>query len=206
MSSHEINHLVHSYGLVLVFGFAGLQALGLPVPGGTAIAAAALYAATAHGLPIEGVIAAGALGALVGTMAAFALGRWRGESLLIWIGRRLRQTPERIGHFRDEFAAHGGAWVLVGRFITGIRNLVGLAAGASGMRLVRFLILSAVAATLWSLWTGLQVYFIGHTLLGASTWVQVVLVCFGILWMLISLNFLRRRAMRRIARSAPEVS
>lgn len=202
MSSHEISHLVHQYGLLLVFGFAWLQAFCLPVPGTTALAAAALYAATGGGLSIVGVIAAGAVGALGGTAAAFALGRWRGERLLLWIGVRLRQSPERIGHLREEFADHGTAWVFVGRFISGVRNLLGLVAGASGMQAGRFLLISAAAATAWSLWNGLQVYYIGHTLLGASTWVQIGMLCVGILWMLVSLNFLRRRVLRRVASSA----
>jgi membrane protein DedA with SNARE-associated domain len=41
----------------LVFAVVGLQALGVPLPGTTALIAAAVYAATSHGLPIAGVIA-----------------------------------------------------------------------------------------------------------------------------------------------------
>jgi membrane protein DedA with SNARE-associated domain len=206
VSSHEITHLVHEYGMALVFAATALQALGVPVPGTTALAAAALYSATAHGLPIVGVLASAAAGALAGTTAGFALGRWRGEAILNWIGARLRQSPERMTAIRREFAAQGGTWVFVGRFISGVRNVLGLAAGATGMQLGRFLMISAAAATAWSLWNGLQVYYIGHTLVGASTWVQIVMVCVGILWMLLSLNFLCRRAMRRVARSAPDMS
>src|SRR5215831_19477495 len=110
MSSHEIDVLIREFGCLLVFAVVGLQALGLPLPGTTALAAAAMYAAAAHGLPIAGVIAAGALGALLGTTAAFALGRWRGERLLLRIGDRLRQSPERVQRLRGEFAAHGGSW------------------------------------------------------------------------------------------------
>jgi membrane protein DedA with SNARE-associated domain len=202
VSSHEISHLVHQYGLLLVFAFAWAQAFCLPVPGTTALAAAALYAATSHGLSIVAVIAAAASGALTGTAAGFALGRWRGDRLLLSIGARIRQSPERVEHLRDEFAAHGMAWVFVGRFISGVRNIVGMLAGATGMQTARFLIISTAAATAWSLWNGLQVYFIGHTLLSADTWVQIVMVCIGILSMLVSLNFLRRRVLRRVARSA----
>jgi membrane protein DedA with SNARE-associated domain len=205
VSSHEISHLVHQYGLLLVFGFAWLQAFWVPVPGTTALAAAALYAATGHGLSIAAVLAAAALGALGGTAAAFALGRWRGERLLLWVGAHLRQSPERVAHLRDEFAAHGIAWVFVGRFISGVRNVLGLVAGASGVPPLRFLIISAAAAIVWSLWNGLQVYYIGHTLLGASTWVQIALGCVGIAWMLVTLSFMRRRVLRRVA-GATELS
>jgi membrane protein DedA with SNARE-associated domain len=198
VSSHTISHLVHQYGLALVFAGAGLQALGAPLPGTTVLIAAALYAATAHGLPIAGVILAGAIGALVGTTAGFSLGRWGGESLLLSLGARLRQSPERVQRLRTEFAAHGAAWLLIGRFISGVRNVCGLVAGASGMPLRTFLPLSAAAASVWALVNALEYYWFGHALAGASTWVQIVLVCAGIAWMLLTVRLLRRRALRRI--------
>lgn len=188
-----------------MFVVVGLQALGAPLPGTTALAAAALYAATAHGLPIVGVIAAGAAGALLGTIGGFAIGRWGGEPLLLWIGRRLRQRPERVMRLRRDFALHGGPWLFVGRFVSGVRNVLGLLAGASGMALGRFLALSAGASSLWALVNGLEYYFFGHALLGASTWLQVVMVCVGIVCTLLSLRLLRRRAVRRFAASAREL-
>ena len=181
-----------------MFTVVALQAAGAPLPGTTALIAAALYAATAHGLPIAGVIAAGALGALTGTTAGFALGRWGGESLLLRIGARLRQSPERVQRLRREFAAHGAGWLLVGRFISGVRNVCGLVAGASGMPLRTFLPLSAAAATAWALVNALEYYWFGHALAGASTWVQVLLVCVGVAWALLTVRLLRRRALRRI--------
>ncbi len=202
MSSHEIEHLVHQYGCLLVLVVVALQAVGAPLPGTTALIAASLYAAAAHGLPIEGVIAAGAAGALAGTTAGFALGRWGGESLLLRIGARLRQGPERVMRLREEFASHGGPWVIVGRFVSGVRNVIGLLAGASGMPLSRFLPLSAAAATVWALGNGLGYYWFGHALARASTWVQVVMVCAGVVWMLLSITLLRRRALRAAQRSS----
>jgi membrane protein DedA with SNARE-associated domain len=198
VGSHELEHLVHEYGCLLVFVATALQALGFPVPGTTALIAAALYAATAHGLPIAGVVAAGALGALAGTTAAYALGRWGGEPLLLRIGGRLRQTPERVQALRSVFAEHGGAWLFVGRFISGVRNIIGLLAGASGMSLRRFLPISAAAAFAWALINAFEYYWFGHALLGASTWLQVVLVVAGLAWLLISVRVLRRRALRHL--------
>src|SRR5246500_5963758 len=106
VSGHEIHHLLHQYGLGVVFLVVAAQALGAPLPGTTVLVAAALYAGTSHGLPISGVIAAGVLGALAGTTAGYALGRWRGEPLLLWIAPRLRQSPARVQRLRREFADH----------------------------------------------------------------------------------------------------
>ena len=202
VGAHEIHHLVQEYGCLLVFVVVGLQAVGLPLPGTTALIAAAVYAATGHDLPISGVIAAGALGALVGTTAGFAVGRWGGERLLLRLGGRLRQSPERVQQLRRGFAVHGATWLFIGRFVSGMRNVTGLLAGASGMTLGRFLPISAAAASAWALFNGLEYYWFGHALLGASRWVQIVMVGAGIAWLGVSLGLLRRRAVRHLRTAA----
>jgi membrane-associated protein len=159
-----LTHLVHEYGLGLVFVAVGLQALGAPA----------------------------------GTSAGYALGRWRGQTLLLWLARRVRRSPARVQRLRSEFAEHGGTWLFVGRFISGVRNVTGLLAGSSGMPFGRFLPISAAAALVWAITNALEYYFFGDALAGASTWVQVVLVCAGVAWMLFSFNVLRRRALGRL--------
>jgi membrane protein DedA with SNARE-associated domain len=175
-----------------------LQAFGLPLPGTTALIAAAIYAAAGHGLPITEIIAAGALGALAGTTAAYAVGRWGGEGVLLRVGTRFRQSPERVQHLRQTFAVHGVVWLFISRFVTGMRNLAGLLAGASGMTVARFLPVTAAAAVVWATLNALEYYWFGHALLAASRWVQVVMVCAGIAWLVISFNLLRRRALRHL--------
>jgi membrane protein DedA with SNARE-associated domain len=202
MGTHEIQHLVGQYGCLLVFVAVALQAFGLPLPGTTALVAAAVYAAAGHGLPIEGVIAAGALGALAGTCAGFAVGRWGGEGLLLRVGTRVRIDPDRIQGLRERFATHGTGLLFISRFVTGLRNVAGLVAGASGMSLRRFLPISAAAAVAWASLNALEYYLFGHALLGASTWVRVALICAGIAWLVISLGLIRRRALRHL-RDAP---
>jgi membrane protein DedA with SNARE-associated domain len=120
------------------------------------------------------------------------------EHLLARVGRRLRQSPERVQLLRSEFAAHGRSLLFIGRFITGLRNVTGLLAGASGMPVSQFLPLSAAAATAWALINGLEYYWFGHALAAADTWVQVVLVGAGVAGLLVSLTVLRRRALRRM--------
>jgi membrane protein DedA with SNARE-associated domain len=189
----HVDHLIREYGCLIVFAFAALQALGAPLPGTTALVAAALYASTNHGLPIAGVIASAAAGALIGTCGGYAIGRWGGEPLLHAIGRRLRQPPERIELWRAAFASNNGKLLFFGRFITGVRNVLGLISGASGVPLARFVPICAAAAAAWALINGLEYYWFGHALAGAGTWVQVVLVVVGIAWLAITLRFLRRR-------------
>ena len=196
MSTFGLEHLVHEHGLVLIFAAAAAQAVGAPVPGTTAVILGALYAADRHGLPIAGVIAAGALGALLGTCGGFAIGRWRGEQLLTVIGRRLRQSPERVQGLRAAFAARGTSVLFIGRFVSGLRNVLGLVAGASAITFRRFAVVSAAAATAWSLINGLEYYWFGRALEAADTWLQIVLICLGLAWLVLTFRLVRRAAVR----------
>ena len=54
----------------------------------------------------------------------------------------------------------------------------------------------------WALVNALEYDRFGHALLGASTWVQVVMVSAGIVWLVLSLNVLRRRTLRQLRRAS----
>jgi len=193
VSSHEITHLIHAYGLIVVFLATALQAMGFPVPGGTALVVAGIDASTRHGLSLPGVIAAGALGALVGTTIGFGLGRWGGEPVLLRVGRLFRQKPERVQHLRQRFQRHALAPVFIARFITGARNLAGLVAGASGVPLTAFVLVSSAAAVAWSAIITLEYYFAGHAILGAPTWLQILLIIVGVIATIASFRLLQPR-------------
>lgn len=191
MGSHEITQLIHEFGLIAVFLAAGLQAMGFPVPGGTALVIAGIDASAKNGLPLGGVIAAGAVGAFLGGTAGFAVGRWRGEPVLLRVARLFRQKPERVQELRGQFQRHAVAPLFIARFITGLRNAVGLVAGASGVPVGRFLAVSAAAALAWSALITLEYYFAGRAILGAPTWLQIVLIIVGVFATLASFRFLR---------------
>ena len=191
MSSHEITQLIHEFGLIAVFLAAGLQAMGFPVPGGTALVIAGIDASTKNGLPLPGVIAAGALGALLGGIAGFAIGRWQGESVLLRVGRVFRQQPERVQELRGQFERNAITPLFIARFVTGLRNVAGLLAGASGVGVGRFLAVSAVAASAWSALITLEYYFAGHAILAAPTWLQIAVIIVGVFATIASFRFLR---------------
>jgi len=191
VSSHEITHLIHEYGLIVVFLAAGLQAMGWPIPGGTALVAAGIDASTKHGLPLAWVIVSGAAGALLGTTIGFGLGRWRGEAILLRLGRLFRQKPERVQKLRRQFQEHALAPVFIARFITGARNVAGLVAGSSGMHFGGFFAISAAACIVWSSVITLEYYFAGHAILGAPTWLQIVLIVVGLVATVLSFRLLR---------------
>jgi len=188
----SISHL-GPWAYAVVFALTALQAAGVPLPGTTALIAAAVYAGTSHHLEIVALIAVAALGASLGSLTGFALGWWGGWKLIKRYGRRLRLTPARIKVGRYVFAAHGGKVVFFGRFVTGLRTWAALLAGTNRMAPSRFLLFSTLSAILWATVNGLQYYYFGHLLDLVGTGLGVLLIVAGVALTIAGGLFLRRR-------------
>jgi membrane protein DedA with SNARE-associated domain len=134
--------------------FVGLLALALaamieyvvpPFPGDTITLFGAVLI-TAYGWSFWGVFGAVMAGSVVGSMAAFYIGGW-------WRKRRERSghRHQSIDRLVDKFHRHGAAYLVLNRFLPGIRSLFFVAAGLAEMRPVAVLAYSAVSAGLWNL-------------------------------------------------------
>ena len=194
ISGHDIDQLLGRWGYWVVFVVVLAQASGIPVPGTTALAAAAIYAGTTHRLEIAGVIAAAAAGAIIGFAISFAMGRSGGWRLLKRYGVRFGLTEVRLRAAQAFFVAHGGAVVVLSRFVTGLRTWGGLIAGANLMPWPRFLIMDVIGGLAWSIANGLGYYWFGDAINGASTAVQIVLIAFAVISLVATMAILRHRA------------
>ncbi len=206
ISGHQIDDLLGRWGYWVVFVVVLAQASGVPVPGTTALAAAAVYAGTTHRLAIVGVIVAAAAGAIIGFAVSFAVGRYGGWRLLDRYGARFGLTEVRLRSARAFFAARGGAVVVLSRFVTGLRTWGGLLAGANLMPWPRFLVMNVIGGLAWSIANGIGYYLFGNAINSASTAVQIALVAFAVLSFLATMAVLRHRARTFIRTNDPEGS
>jgi len=105
-------------------------------------------------LSLPGVILAGTLGSVAGSLIFYFLGRqFPRDRLQQWVGRRgqwLLLTVDDLEEAYGWFDRHGRAAVFFGRLVPGVRSLISLPAGSSAMRLGPFLIYTALGAALWS--------------------------------------------------------
>lgn len=206
ISSQQIDHLLGRWGYVVVFAVVLAQASGVPVPGTTALAAAAVYAATTHRLAIAGVIIAAAAGAILGFAISFAVGRAGGWRLLDRYGARLRLTEMRLRSARAFFASRGGTVVVLSRFVTGLRTWGGLIAGANLMPWPRFLVMNVIGGLAWAIGNGIGYYLFGDAINSASTAVQIALIALGVVSFLATVLVLRNRARSFVRSAEPERS
>ena len=113
------------------------------------------FAAAEGDLSLVGVIVAGSLGALLGQLPFYLLGRWLGEETLVsWAdryGRFLLLSGRDLERADRWFDRYGVQAVFFGRLVPGLRSLIPVPAGLSGMPVLRFLLYSLFGTVVWTL-------------------------------------------------------
>jgi len=163
VSSH-LASLIATHGYWIVALAVGLESMGIPAPGETALVTAAIFAGTTHRLSIAFVIVAAAIGAIVGDNAGYLLGRRFGYTLLLRYGHLVRIHAGRVKLGQFLFARHGGKIVFFGRFVAVLRALAALLAGINRMDWRRFLFFNASGGILWAAGYGVAAYLVGERL------------------------------------------
>jgi membrane protein DedA with SNARE-associated domain len=161
LATSFIDRFLGQFGYAAVFGFVGIESLGIPFPGETMLIAAALYAGLTHQLNIVGIVIAAAAGAIVGDNIGFGIGHWGGYRLLLRYGRYIRIDAGRIKLARYLFQRHGGKVVFFGRFVSVLRTYAAFLAGTARMPWRRFLVFNASGGIIWATGYGVGAYLAG---------------------------------------------
>jgi membrane protein DedA with SNARE-associated domain len=159
---HFVEHLIHVYGLVTVALIVGLECVGVPLPGETALLGAAIYAGTKHDLNIVAVILTAAAAAIVGRVIGYSLGRGFGYWLLLRYGNYVRMTEARIKLGQYLFLRHGGKIVFIAQFVPVLRTFAGIFAGANMMPWRDFMFANVAGSIIWSVTYGYAAYALGR--------------------------------------------
>ena len=158
----NVTHLVETAGYPLLFLVVMCESSGVPVPGETALIAAAVLASQGK-MDIAVVIALAAAAAIVGDNIGYAIGRKGGRWILERPGRFERQRREVLVLGEPFFERHGPKAVYFGRFVLGLRVWASWLAGATRMPWRSFFLWNALGGISWACAIGLIAYFLGHS-------------------------------------------
>jgi membrane protein DedA with SNARE-associated domain len=193
VSTHTIDAWLESYGYLVVFLLVMLESIGLPVPGETALVAAALYAGSTHKLEIWAIIAVAAAAAIIGDNIGFSIGRYGGTKLLLRYGHKVHLDEGRIKIGIWLFRRHGGKVVFWGRFVSILRTWAAFLAGANQMEWGRFLVFNAAGGIAWATVYGVVYYVFGVTLSKLSTTIDVTIGAAGVALLIAFIVWTRRK-------------
>ena len=148
-------------GYAAVFALIAVETMGIPVPGETALIAAALLAHRGQ-MDILTLVALAAAAAIIGDNIGFAIGRKGGRKLLLRPGPLHAQRLKVIEIGEPFFARHGPKAVFLGRWVSGLRIASAWLAGINGMSWPIFLVWNALGGIVWAAAVGFGVYALGH--------------------------------------------
>lgn len=166
-------HISSRAGYLAVFGLIAVETMGIPVPGETALIAAALAAHDGR-LQIEILIAVAAAAAILGDNVGFAIGRRVGRRVFVKPGPLYDQRLALLDIGEPFFARHGPKAVFLGRWFSGLRIASAWLAGMNHMRWPTFLLWNALGGITWALGVGLGAYYAGSAFVHLVSRVGVV--------------------------------
>ncbi len=144
---------ISATGLPAVFILMALESACLPVPS-EAIMLFTGSSVAAGELTMFGIVAAGVLGNLVGSWAAYAVGYYARIDLLEK-NRFIHLPPKYLKWADDWFKKYGDATVFFTRMLPIIRTFISLPAGVARMPFWRFTVLTLLGCIPWVLMLGL---------------------------------------------------
>ncbi len=154
---NEASHWIGEAGYPAIFLLMALSCACIPIPSevvmlfaGFAVADPAT-AGVHHELTLVGIVLAGLAGTMVGSWAAYAVGRGGRLELFERHGARFHMGPAQVERADSWFQRHGELAVLVGRVIPVVRAFISLPAGIARMPVVRFSVFSFIGAIPWVL-------------------------------------------------------
>jgi membrane protein DedA with SNARE-associated domain len=93
----------------------------------------------------------GAVGNVIGSLAAYAIGAWGGRPALRRYGRYVLITPHEIQRAEIWFDRYGAWAVFISRMLPVVRTFISLPAWVARMPIVPFVILTFIGSFPWSL-------------------------------------------------------
>ncbi|MBA2545059.1 MAG: DedA family protein [Deltaproteobacteria bacterium] len=209
-------------GLIADLGYPGLfvlivlESTMVPIPSLLVMPFAGFLATEAGGksLGLDGalfslpvILVINSVAALTGSLLSYWLGAAGGKPLLLRYGKWLFVRPKDIERSEAYFSRHGGATVLIARFLPVVRHLISIPAGIARMPLPKFLTQTFLGSTLWG--GGLMVlgYVLGSQWESVATKLKRVdLIIAGLIvlaLLALGIRFVVRRRRERVRQDAP---
>ena len=193
---HFLDHLLRDYGIGVITLAVALECAGLLIPGETVFFGSAIYASTTHHIGILSVIAAASLGAILGNLVGYAIGRGVGAPMLARHGWRVGLSARRLALGRYLFRVHGGKVVFFCRFLSVLRSFGAPLAGASQMPVTQFVAWTVAGGIAWPCVHGLFAYVLGDAARRLSGPFQIALGVLTLGVVVGVLRFVKRNELR----------
>ncbi|GAY72169.1 DedA family protein [Lentilactobacillus kosonis] len=172
MSQTQIIELINQYGYWGIIFLIALENIFPPIPSELVLVFAGYLTLTSN-LSIIGTVVAATVGAYVGALALYGVGRLLSvqqlEKILSGkIGKVLRLKHGDISKAGDFFSKYGGKAILFGRCVPVVRSLISIPAGMVNYAFMKFTCFTIIGTLVWNT----ILILIGHY--AGQAWQQIL--------------------------------
>lgn len=145
----QLVHLIHTYGILIVFGTVLLEQIGLPIPAMPMLIVAGALAAGGD-ISWAGCLAASVAACLISDYFWFKAGRFYGKRILRLLCKISLSPDYCVSQTEDKFRRWGAKSLVVAKFVPGFNTVAPPLAGAMGTTTPVFISYSLVGGIVWS--------------------------------------------------------
>ena len=142
-------HVINTTGLPGVFALMVAESACIPIPSEAIMLFAGFSVSQGH-LTLAGIVIAGVLGNVIGSLIAWSIG-YLGRIELLERNRVFHVSHSQLGRADLWFERYGSAAVFFGRMVPIVRTFISLPAGVARMPVGRFTLLTAAGSIPWVL-------------------------------------------------------
>ena len=190
----RLAELVGDWGYLAIFILMTLESAGVPIPSEVVVPFSGFLASRGR-MNFWLAVSVATLANVLGSTAFYYVGNMAGEPFIHRYGRYLRLSREHLESVKAWFNRYGSATVFVGRLLPAVRTYISLPAGVGGMRMHKFLTLTAVGSFLWNLMLAYVGLWLGENWSTVVPWIDlaaaVVVAAFVVLLVCVKKGWIR---------------
>lgn len=143
-----IQQLISDYGYLAIFLMLVLGIIGLPIPDEVMMTVVG-YFTSIHVLNYELAILVSFLGALIGMLISYTIGRKAGRPFIDRFGKWVGLKEKRMTKVEKWIHKYGPYSIIFGYFIPGVRHVTCYFSGIGKMNLKTYILFASIGAFLW---------------------------------------------------------
>lgn len=151
--SSFITQFIQSTGYAGIFFLMTLESALIPIPSEVTMPFAGFLVSTGK-LSLVGIIAAGTIGNLIGSLIAYGIGYFLEETVILSLIKRYGKffliTEHEYRQSCNWFKKYGNSIAFFSRVLPAIRTFISLPAGLSEMNIWKFSIYTFLGSLIWS--------------------------------------------------------
>ncbi|MFH1134004.1 MAG: DedA family protein [Nanoarchaeota archaeon] len=141
--------IISAIGYLGIFVLMVFESMVLPVPS-EAVMPFAGYLVAQGRFDFWAAVLVSGIASVVGSLIGYAMGYYGGYPIVHKVGKYLFLNEHHLKWTERWFKRHGSLTILISRFIPIVRHLISIPAGVAKMDLKKFILFTAVGATLWN--------------------------------------------------------